>query len=198
MNRVCMAGMVALLVAATCGMAQDQAPAGGPGAGRMGMGGPRRAMEMEGQVLRWLAYDPQAAKDLVLSDEQIKTIRTNLFELKKSMIDLNAKMELAAVNQAELMSDENLNEDAVLKAVEETGRLRTDIAKLNIQHMLAVRKILTPEQRKKLKEMNQQRAQTWRENRPAHPMPGGRPVPRDGKAGEPPKSPQAPAAPPVQ
>ena len=157
--------IIAAGVALTCWVAA--------GAGAQGLEGnreglranPQHLMEIEGRILHWLANDPKAAQELLLTEEQAQALKTNLFAVAKERIDLKAQMEHAAENQAELLSSEEVNEAAVMKAVEETGRMRTEIAKANVRTLLAVHKILTPEQRKKLKEIIHQRVDAWRANR---------------------------------
>ena len=164
MKRVHGASAALLCLAAASVMAQGMGQGMRPNPGEGRRNSPR-TMEMEGRMLHWLANDPKAAEELLLKEEQQAALKTNLFELRKTTIELNAKMELAAVNQAELMSSETINEDAVMKAVEETARMRAEIAKANARYLLAVLKILSPEQRKKLKDMRAERMEAWRENR---------------------------------
>jgi Spy/CpxP family protein refolding chaperone len=167
--------------------ARAQDPGGGPGPERWWQG--RRGLEGGGQVLRWLVSDPKAAEVVGLKPDQVKMIEAALLDARKKLIELRAKMELAAVEQAELIRQENADEAAVMKAVERTGELHTEIAKLEVRQLLAVRRMLTPEQQQKLHDAVRERMRRWRENRPERgaerrphgPPPGEAPPPPAGE-----------------
>jgi Spy/CpxP family protein refolding chaperone len=119
--------------------------------------------EAEGMGLRMLAADPRTARELGLSEDQLKQIRESMSGSAQDMKDLTARMEKAAMSQAELMKADALDEAAVLKAVQETGDLRTQIARLRIKQMIAAHKVLTPEQRAKVREIMARRVQQARQ-----------------------------------
>lgn len=189
---------VALSVLTICagavfGQAPGQPPAAGPAAPRQSW------VEAEHRLLQWLANDPRAAEDLMLSAEQVQQLKACHLEMRKAIIELKAKMELAAVNQAELLDKEPLDEEAVMKAVEETGRLRTEIAKVSMRALLSVHRTLNADQRAKLKILVRHRLEAWRENRRQRgPGPvGTRPEPpaRSGPPLDGPEGPQPPVPP---
>jgi Spy/CpxP family protein refolding chaperone len=133
----------------------------------------------EGMVLRMLITDPRAAKELELSDGQIQQIKESVSGSSQELRDLNARIETAALRQAELMRADALDEEAVLKAVQETGELRTQIAKLRIKQLMAAHRVLTPDQRAKVREMMAHRVQQARQRL----QEGGREAPRRGREG---------------
>ena len=133
-------------------------PAGGArhhGGGLMGPGGEA----VEGFMVDRLVNDPELAKQLNLSTNQTDQLRALRSGMQKQMIDLRDVMEKAARQQAELVSAATPDEAAVMKAVEATGAARTDIAKVQVKHLLAVMKVLTPEQQQKIKNMQRERMQ---------------------------------------
>jgi Spy/CpxP family protein refolding chaperone len=69
------------------------------------------------------------------------------------MIDWNAKLQHSALGLADLMGQEEPNEEAVLKALDESSQIRNEMSKLRMKHLFAVRAILTPEQRQKAREL---------------------------------------------
>jgi Spy/CpxP family protein refolding chaperone len=119
----------------------------------------------EGRVLKWLIQDERIQKELGLSDEQVAGMRKQTLENQKQLIELKAKLELAALDQVELLRAEEPDESALMKAIEKTGALRTEIAKLELKHLLAVRGTLTAEQRHKLRQMVKDKIERVREQR---------------------------------
>ena len=119
--------------------------------------------EGEGMALRMLLGDSRAAKELGLSEAQITQIRESVSGSAEELKDLNARIEKAALRQAELMKADKLDEEAVMKAVQETGDLRTQIAKIRIKQLIAAHKVLTPEQLAKVRAMMANRVQQVRQ-----------------------------------
>ncbi len=106
-----------------------------------------------GKVLR----NPEFAARIGLTEEQQATIDKALAELGDKHTRLRQQMEAAALKQARLMMAEDLDEEALMSAVEETGHLRTEQAKLRIKHLLVMRKTLTPEQTTAVRKFMQER-----------------------------------------
>lgn len=160
-----------LLVTLTCvaagAIAQGPPPdaAGGaprePGR-RMGSFG---SPSMDGMLMRLLAPDSKTAKDIGLTEEQAVELRKLLTSSQTEMKDSRTEMEQLAMKQAELLSQDSPDEAAVMKVVEELGELRTQIAKQQIKQLLAAQKILTPEQRTKLRDQAKARIEQFRESR---------------------------------
>lgn len=125
---------------------------------RMGMTG-----DSEGMILRLLTSDSRVAQDLGLTDTQTKELKEIASSGEQDVRDTAQKLEAAGMRQAELMKAETLDEAALMKAVEETGELRTRMAKLRVKQMIAAHKTLTPEQRTKLRDLLKQRMEQLRE-----------------------------------
>jgi Spy/CpxP family protein refolding chaperone len=114
----------------------------------------RSAMQSpEDMLFERLAGDGRIAQELGLTTNQTESLRKVGFELKQKLIDLNAQREKAGLQQAQLMTAPDPDEAAVMKAVEESGAIQTEIAKLRVKQVMAARKILTPEQQQKAREM---------------------------------------------
>ncbi len=152
MFRIASIILVAMLTLQAVGQEQQpterrsvRGPAGAKGGGREQRRPGADQDIMMGQALR----NPRMAEKLGLSEEQQQAIEGQLAELQKAHNSLRAGMEQAGLQQARLMMAEELDEAALMAAVEETGRIRTELAKLRIRHLLFMRKTLTPEQIKK-------------------------------------------------
>lgn len=133
---------------------------GGPRAGYQGNpAAMRRFMtgDNEGMILRMLAGDPRTAQELGLSEAQVKEIKESMASSDKEMTELNGKLEQAAMRQGELWKADTLDEEAILKAVGDTDEIRSQVAKMRAKQALAALKVLTPEQRTKLRATIKQR-----------------------------------------
>ena len=131
---------------------------------------PRRMMgpmggDSEGMILRALSPDSPLAKEIGLTEQQSQDLKKLVPAMQAEMQASRDKMEALAIKQAELMSQDSPDEASVMKVVEELGQVRTDIAKKRMQQVLAAQKILTPEQRTKLRESMKSRMEQFRANR---------------------------------
>ncbi|MEO0109075.1 MAG: hypothetical protein ABIK62_07925, partial [candidate division WOR-3 bacterium] len=61
------------------------------------------------------------------------------------------------------MTEDKVDEEAVMREVEESGRLRTEIAKLRMRALLLVKATLTPEQFKALRQLMSRQIRQRRE-----------------------------------
>ena len=121
-----------------------------------GRGPEADAGRLEGLIVNMLSR-PEALKKFNISEEQAKQLKDSMFAMRKEQIALSKDMEIAALEQARLMTEDPINEKALMKAVEITGDLRTDMAKLHVKQILLVRSILTAEQLKAIRERIQAR-----------------------------------------
>lgn len=147
----------------------------GPG-NRQGMGGQggQRKPPME-MMIGKLIQNPEAAEKLGLTEEQISKIKNGTEEIRTGMQELTEKMRSAAEEQVKLLQGDTIDEAALMAAVEKTGAIRTEIAKLKIRGLILVKTTLTPEQVQKIKQFIHHRRQQMNERR-------GR-GPRDGEGG---------------
>ncbi len=122
----------------------------------------------------WLLNNPRLADRIGLTDEQRVAIQADVKELDEELDVLRPHLQEAAQAQAELLRGEDPDEDRIMTAVEETWRLRTEMAKIQTRKILAVRAHLTEEQRAGIQEMTETvRARMGRDR--AAPAPGQRP-----------------------
>ena len=129
---------VSWLVSGSAALAQmGGAPHGGEG----GPGGGRH-LKIIGRILE----NPEVAEELGLTEEQQKTLRDKSYELRSREIELRADLEKAALEQARLMTRDDVDEQALMDAVEKTGAIRTEMAKLRVSQLLTIRKTLNEEQ----------------------------------------------------
>ncbi len=100
----------------------------------------------------------QVAKKLDLSPKQEETLKNINYEMQKKRIDLEAKIKLARLELEQELDKEDVDEDAALKLVEKTGNYRTEVRKAEVSRMIGIKKILTPEQREKMRDFMAKKA----------------------------------------
>ena len=156
----------AVLGSAGLVLAQDggQRPEGGRGGGGMGWGGMSPAggegLRVDMMIER-IINNPDLVEKAGITDEQIKILTSAISEMKKERVKIQAELELASLDQADKLAQDTVDEKAIMKAIEKTGELQTQLAKLAVKQMLLVKKTLTPDQIKKIKEL----AREMRRNR---------------------------------
>lgn len=147
MNVCRAAGLICLVSAAA--LAGGTPPADGRGERRAA---PRRD-EMHGALIERMLSTPELYGQIGLREEQARVLREAVYEIQRREIELRAELELAGLEQARLMTREEVDEDAVLQAVETAGGLRTELAKLRARKILLLRKTLDREQMQRVREM---------------------------------------------
>lgn len=99
-----------------------------------------------------LLLRPAVIKELQLTAEQQAQLATIAGSSSNEMSGLRVQMHALARKQASLMGAEPVDENAVLQLADDIGKVRSEMAKIQLKEMLAARKILTPEQRLKMRE----------------------------------------------
>jgi Spy/CpxP family protein refolding chaperone len=120
-----------------------------PGFGR-GAGG-RQGPPRQGPDVERILDNPRAARDLGLTEEQLHQIREARYEAEKKIIAQRAEHDLARLEVRRLLQQNSPDEAAVLKAVEEEGRLATELKKLRIQQRFSMTSIVGPEKFRELR-----------------------------------------------
>lgn len=152
--------LILLLAAASATMAMAQC-AGHDGMGPRGenrgehmrMGGDcHQGMGQAGMGRGQWWENPAVAKDLGLSDKQAEQIDKLTLDHRKSVIKLRADLRIAELEFRDMMEGDPSEAD-VRKKAKAVSLMREKLSDLKVDHMLAVRKVLTPEQQKKLKDM---------------------------------------------
>ena len=175
----------------SAGLAQDEARPAAPRERRGGMAARQRERDTRGEReigrertggrqaerpgarlgrpfadLEEMLNDPEQAKEFGLTPEQTAALRAGFEEIGRQRAELQKAMEEAGLEQARQMTAESLDEDAIMKAVEEAGRLRTEIAKLHARQLIFARKNLSQEQLDRIRQQRRrQMIERWREQR---------------------------------
>lgn len=101
----------------------------------------------------------QMLERLKLSDDQHNQIEKLRTEFQKQQIGQRAKVQTARVELRQLMRADNPDKAAIEKKINEVSQLGAQLQVTRVNRLLAVRKILTPEQQKMIREGVRERMQ---------------------------------------
>ncbi len=93
------------------------------------------------------------AEELGISEEQVQKLRTRHIEAKKQMIRLGSQVKIAMIDVKDAVMREDMDLGAATAAIQEVAKLKAEKFTAMVQAIHDMREILTPEQRKKVKEM---------------------------------------------
>ncbi len=147
-----------------CGVALAQPPQGAPGMhdgprfdeprGKFGPpdGGMRRLLPPG----RWWK-NAEIVKSLGLADSQVQKIEQIFLDSRMKLVDIHASLEKEEIKLEPLIEADNPDENAVMSAIDRIAASRASLEKANAQMAFAIRRVLTPEQWKKLRSMHPSR-----------------------------------------
>ncbi|MCS7043734.1 MAG: periplasmic heavy metal sensor [Bryobacteraceae bacterium] len=91
-------------------------------------------------------WDSPIARDLNLTDDQKKQIRSILQEYRDRLIDQRAALQKAEAQFADLFAEQSPNPALASQAIERLAAARSELTKTMGQMTLRLRAVLTPEQ----------------------------------------------------
>ena len=113
---------------------------GGFGFGRMG-----RRFGM-------MARRQELLKDLDLSHDQMKEIMDIRDQQQRRAVDQRAKIQVAALDLRKMMRASRPDRDDIEHQIDVIARLRAELRKSQVDALLDMREVLTPEQREKVRD----------------------------------------------
>lgn len=138
--------------------AQDNGPGGPGGPGGGPPGGPMEHAFRGGERGRW--WDkPDVAQQVGITDDQKKQMDDIFQQNRLQLIDLHAALEKQEVLLRPMLEADQLDEQKVLSQIDAIAQARADLEKANARMLFSIRKVLTPDQWKKLQALAQQRHQ---------------------------------------
>lgn len=115
----------------------------GGGAGEPGM---QRGMEKRGgpgeHLLRALEHNPELAKEVGVTDEQIAALKKAQYDNEKTMIRLRSDADLARLEVKNLMQADKVDKAAVMAAVDNAGKVMIELRKAQIGAAIQAKEIL--------------------------------------------------------
>jgi Spy/CpxP family protein refolding chaperone len=129
----------------------------GPGMG-MGMGmGTGMGMGMHrgghGMGLGWVIDNPKLREKLGITSEQAAKIRQEALSFQKAEIRNRADLQIKRLELHSLLAADTPDRAAIDKNLQEANAAQLAVEKAAIDHQLAMRAMLTPEQREKLQQV---------------------------------------------
>lgn len=155
----CVVGAIALAAVAWA------EPGGKPGQGGRGPQGQRGA----GHALQALAHNPELAKELGVTEEQIATLQAAHYENEKNEIKLRGNKDLARLEVKKLLKADTVDKEAIMAAVDTAGQASIELRKAQIGFMIQVKEVLGKDVLQKLREYGREHMREARQ--------GGRPGP---------------------
>lgn len=135
------------------GMGRGQGPGMGPcGSGmQMGRGPVMGRMGGPGPIAIW--KDKELLKKAGISEEQANKIRDLHFQNQRDQVKLSSDMKLKQLEMAELMDADKTDEGKIMAKAKEISALREKMFLQGVQQGLSMKKIITPEQEQKLRDV---------------------------------------------
>jgi hypothetical protein len=96
--------------------------------------------------------NPELVERLGLTEEQVSRLKNKGYELRREVVKLKAELELAAMEQARMLTAESVDKAALMAAVEKTGAIRTEIGKRRMLQVLLIKDTLNEDQLRQLRE----------------------------------------------
>lgn len=116
---------------------------------RDGMGGPPMEHAFRGPEHRWWD-NPRIAQQIGLTDDQKKKMDEILQQHRLQLIDLHAALEKQEVLLRPMLEADQLDESKVLSQIDTIAQARAELEKANARMLFGIRKLLTPDQWKKV------------------------------------------------
>jgi protein CpxP len=136
---------------------------------------------MPGLPGRWWD-NPQMVQKLGINSDQQKKMDLIFLANRIKLVDLNATLQKEEITMEPLVSEDTPDEARILSQIDKVAQARAELEKANARFLLGIRRVLTPDQWKKLQS-----------ERPGPAGPGGFGGPRDpGNADGMPRPAEAP------
>lgn len=117
---------------------------------RQGPGGPEA---LGARILQRLLDNPDKMKEFGITEDQAKTLQASFYDLEKKMVTMRSEADLADIEVRRLMQADDVDEAALMAAIDKAGQAHTAIRKATAAQKLSVQKILGPETSKKIKHL---------------------------------------------
>jgi len=99
---------------------------------------------------------PKIAEKVALSQEQINKLEDIFLKYRKSMIDTQANIQKLTLDLDNLLDQEGVKDEVILKQSDALIAARGELQRAYVRMMLEMKRVLTPEQAKKLKEIREE------------------------------------------
>jgi Spy/CpxP family protein refolding chaperone len=115
--------------------------------------------------------NPDMAQKLGLNSDQQKKIEDVFQQHRLKLVDLDATLRKEEITLEPLMAADSPDETKTLAQIDKVAQARAELEKANARFLFAIRRVLTPDQWKKLQEVSRPEGGD-RGGPPAPPQPG--------------------------
>lgn len=117
-----------------------------------------------GSVIDHLVKNKKLLEELDITDDQVEQLKDVSSDMKAETKELVAEMKELQKHKAELMMAEDLDKKAIIKTINETGKIRTKLEKQRVRALFQTNDILTDRQVQELKERMRKRMREHKRN----------------------------------
>ena len=117
--------------------------------------------------------NPRVARELALTPAQVDRIEAVFLRARPELIDLRAELEKKRVMQESTMENSDVDPGEAARRIDDVEQARAKLAKARMAMLLEIRRILTPEQRDRARELFEQRRERRLRPRGPRARPGG-------------------------
>ena len=152
--------ILAILLTMAAGLALAQCPDCAQGQGMQGKVIEKREMRMQGgpgmrgKGMEPWWKNPETVKALALTDKQVSDIDDLTTKHQKDMVKLDADLKIMRIDMRQLIENNAADKDIRDKS-KQVSQLKQKMHDAMLEHMLDLRRVLTADQQKKLKELKQ-------------------------------------------
>ena len=111
-------------------------------------------MDRDAMLIVHVLGSSKLAEEIGLTPDQVTELKNAIFALREQQVEVRASIEKAGLEQARLLTESTVDEEALMAAVAKAGAARTEQAKLRMRQLLLVKRSLTPDQVGKAKELS--------------------------------------------
>jgi len=98
--------------------------------------------------------NPDMVQKLALNTDQQKRIEDIFQQQRLKLVDLDATLQKEEITLEPLMSAESPDETKTLAQIDKVAQARAELEKANARFLFGIRRVLTPDQWKKLQEIS--------------------------------------------
>lgn len=97
-------------------------------------------------LLKGVLRNEKLAETLGVTDAQLETLRTEAQAHQAEYHGLEEQLRNCGLQQAEIMTQDEIDEDELMQAIDHCFEIQKELAKLKMQQLLLIKRTLTPEQ----------------------------------------------------
>ncbi|MDA0322484.1 MAG: hypothetical protein O2923_07185 [Verrucomicrobia bacterium] len=108
-------------------------------------------------LLKGVLHNEKLAETLGITDTQLETLRAEAEAHQAESRGLEEQLRNCGMQQAKIMTQDEVDEDELMQAIDHCFEIQKELAKLKMQQLLLIKRTLTPEQLEAAKVFMQER-----------------------------------------